>query len=241
MMRTVAIVVLVAIAWSAPAAGRPSRKRVAILASVVADPHRDAVTAVDARVRATLPAELGLAHTRLPASWALGPSDAVAVAWLSAPHAGWVNVQVTITQPSGARSVGWAQVELLPMRDVLVAARALTAGERLDAAALATDRRLVTADAVTLPPPALDGALVARDVAAGATLGGADVVLPPPVAQGAPVEVRLQQGALVITAHGVLERASHPGERTSARLVEGGHLVSGQLANPHTLVIEVMQ
>ena len=237
MTHAFACTALVAIAWSTPAAARAPRQGAA--AAAAADAHQDATAAVEARVRATLPAELGLVHMRVPASWTLGADDTVALAWPSAPRPGWINVQVLLTQPSGTRAIGWAQVELAPIREIIVAARALVAGERLDAAALMTARRPVTADAVTLPPTALVGALVAREVASGAALGRADVVLPPPVGQGAPVEVRLQQGGLSISARGVLEHASHPGERTSARLLDGGQLVSGRLADPHTLVIEV--
>lgn len=195
--------------------------------------QRAIAVAVEARVRASLPATLGLVQLRVPASFAATP-ETIAIAWPSAPRAGWVNVQLQ----AGATSA-WAQAELAPVGEVVVAARALVAGERLDASAIGTERRVVTAESVTLPPPALDGAVVARPVAAGAPLSRADVVLPAPIAQGAPVEVRLQRGTLVVSARGVLERSAHPGEATSARLSDGGQLVHGRLADAHTLILEV--
>ena len=201
----------------------------------------NAAAVVETHVRASIPGDFGLGKLRVPPSWKIGANDAVAVAWPAAPRAGWVNVQVTITSESGARTMGWAQAELLPVRDVVIATRPLVAGEKIDPAALATERRAVAPGTVTVSPPALAGALVARDVAAGAALADADVVMPPPVRQGAPVEVRLQHGALVVTAEGVLERSSHPGEQTSARIVAGGNLVYGRLADAHTLVIEELQ
>jgi flagella basal body P-ring formation protein FlgA len=222
--RLFAWVVFFVAAWSAPAwAGA------------------NAASVVEARVRASIPGDFGIGKLRVPPSWKAGANDAIAVAWPSAPRAGWVNVQITITAESGARTMGWAQAELLPMRDVLIATRPLVAGEKIDPAALTTERRAAAAGTVTLSPPALADALVARDVAAGAALSEADVVMPPPVRQGAPVEIRLQHGPLVVTAEGVLERATHPGEQTSARIVAGGNLVYGRLADAHTLVIEELQ
>jgi flagella basal body P-ring formation protein FlgA len=191
------------------------------------------------RARTALPAELQLAAVHAPAGWTLAAGDALAVEWRTPPRAGTLSVQLTVTRPDGTRRAGWAQLDILALRPVLVARRDLARGELLTADDVEVAPRAVSdGEGVALAPAALDGAPVLRPIAAGTTIGSADVTLPAPIGRGSELTVLVRHGRLTVATRGLLERAARPGERSSARIDDGHRLVFGRVIDGNTFAVE---
>jgi flagella basal body P-ring formation protein FlgA len=185
-----------------------------------------------AQVRAALPAELALVSLTVTGGDRPAAAD-LAVVWHGAPRPGPGTVQVT----AGSEK-SWARIVLARLAEVVVAKRALAAKEPIRPGDLVRESRpSMPGHDLTLDPSYLDGATVARPIAAGATLAAGDLILPPPVARGTAVQIVIAAGAARVTARGTLERPARVGERTSARLDGIPRLVEGELVDPATILI----
>lgn len=204
-----------------------------------AEPVRapDAAQAIARAVSAELPAGLGIAEIVPPASMKSIDGE-VTLDWRAAPKAGRVPVLVKVRGERG-RTVaqGWAWVELRALRSVLVAKRALRAGDTVAPGDLATEPRPVAAgESLDVEPAVLAGHRVERDLDAGAVIRSGDVVRPPPVAAGSLVRIEVRRGLVRVSAQGVLERPTPIGGLAVARIPEAHRLVHGRLVAPDLLV-----
>jgi len=179
------------------------------------------------KVRALLPAHLGLVAVELPAT---APHDGpVAIEWRGAPRAGRSSVLVSVA----GRKL-WARVTLAPLKDVAVARRPLPAGATVTPADVTVERRAAVGSA----PQLTVGATVKRDVAAGAAIAPADVELGPPEPRGQPLRIVARAGGVEVAVAGQLEQPARIGEPAVARLADGSRLVRGRLAGPGVFVVE---
>lgn len=204
------------------------------IALVAGSPARAATVADEAaaQIRKVLPP--GLALVSLSVSGGERPaSDDLAVVWHTTPRPGPGSVQV-----NGGSAKVWARIVLASVGDVLVAQRALASKDMIRPGDLVREARpLKSGRELALDPGYLDGAQVARPLAAGAAIESADLILPPPVPRGTPVRVIIEAGAARVTTHGTLERSAHVGERSSVRLDGIARILEGQLVDPTTLRI----
>ncbi len=207
----------------------------------VAEPASPALRArVEKAVRATLPEGLGLVDLSL-SGIAHVPGDAtVALAWPYAPAPGLSSVQVVLQRKGREIGRTWVRLRLAPLRRVLVATRALEAGQPVRGGDVATEERPVgRTEGLELDPEVLVGRQVAQAVAAGAVLGARDVVLPAPLPRGSEVQVVFERASFRITVPGSLERASRVGEDTLVRIAAAGkHVVKGRLTSARTLTVQ---
>ncbi|RMH40719.1 MAG: flagella basal body P-ring formation protein FlgA [Deltaproteobacteria bacterium] len=193
---------------------------------------------VRARVDAALPADLAVDTIELSPALRAVDAQRVGLSWRGAPRAGIVTVQVIAHSAGGETVRGWARLALVPVRRVLVAARALEEGRAIGAGDLTMDARAVArGQGWQMAPAALLGRRVLRDVPAGAVIGPEDVEEPAPVARGTDVTVVVARGAVRVEAAGVLERSARPGERTAVRLLATRRVVSGILIDSTTVVM----
>jgi flagella basal body P-ring formation protein FlgA len=197
------------------------------------------------KVRAVLPAHLGLVAVELPAT--APHTGAVAIEWRGKPRAGRSSVLVKV----GERKL-WARITLAPLAEVAVARRPLAAGAKVTPDDVTLERRpagrgssiagLRSASPPVGPSPAgaplTVGATVVRDVAAGATITPTDVDLGPPEPRGQPLRVVARAGGVEVAVAGQLEQPARIGERAVARLADGSRLVRGRLVAPGIFVVE---
>jgi flagella basal body P-ring formation protein FlgA len=189
--------------------------------------------AAQARVEASLPADLAVVKLELPRALARATGD-VSVTWPSPPRLGWVSIQILV----GSRK-GYARVQLQKVRQVVVARRPLLKGGRIGAADLAVEPRGVAeGDGLETPPSALVGSEITRDVPAGELVRDADVARPAPLARGARVTVLVRRGNVTVSTSGQLERAARPGDETQVRLLAASRLLSGRLLDGATVLVE---
>ena len=66
----------------------------------------------------------------------------------------------------------------------------------------------------------------------------AAITRPPPVARGADVEVIVESGAITIRARGRLAASARPGEVAIVRLADTGRDLRGTLVDDHRVVVE---
>ncbi len=219
-------------------------KRVLIMAAAIlstvagAAESKGVDSAIEAAAARVMPADLAVTHVTVPPSlpW---PKGAVAsVEWRSAPRAGKMSVRVAVYSREKIVGQGWAQLDIAPVRDVIVAKRAIRAGDPLAAGDIALERR-PSADggAWEVDPQVLVGSPAMRDIGAGEVLTKIVVAGPPPIARGSGVDVVAKRGGVVVSTRGTLERAARPGEATAARTASG-LLVKGRLTDAHTLLVE---
>jgi flagella basal body P-ring formation protein FlgA len=196
---------------------------------------RAAIETAAARV---MPADLAVTNVTVPPSlpW---PRGAVAsVEWRSAPRAGKMSVRVAVYQKEKIVGQGWVQLDIAPMRDVIVAKRPIRAGDPVADGDIAVERRPSTeAGAWEVEPAVLVGSPATRDIRAGEIITKLIVAGPPPIARGSGVDVVAKRGGVIISTRGTLERSARPGEATAARTASG-LLVKGRLTDAHTLVVE---
>ncbi|HKA86169.1 MAG TPA: flagellar basal body P-ring formation chaperone FlgA [Haliangiales bacterium] len=195
-------------------------------------------SAIEAAAARVIPADLAVTGVTVPPSlpW---PRGAVAsVEWRTAPRAGKMSVRVAVYQKEKIVGQGWAQLDIAPVREVVVARRALRAGDPVAAADVARERRPSTeGGAWEVDPQVLVGSPAMRDIRAGEVVTKIMVAGPPPIARGTGVDVVARRGGVVVSTRGTLERAARPGEATVARTASG-LLVKGRLADAHTLIVE---
>jgi flagella basal body P-ring formation protein FlgA len=198
-----------------------------LLAAVPAVASTD--KAAQARVEASLPADLAVVDMELPRSLAKANGD-VSVNWTSPPRVGWVSVQMQV----GSKK-GYARVQLAKVRSVAVAKRPLLKGAKVGAGDVAIEARGVADhDGLeTLPV----GAEIVRDVPAGELVREADVARPAPLARGTKVLVVVRRGGISVSTSGQLERPARPGDETQVRLA-AGRLLAGRLTDSATVVVE---
>jgi flagella basal body P-ring formation protein FlgA len=192
-------------------------------ATAAATPVEDVVAE---KVRAFLPASLGLVAVELPAT---APAEgAVTIEWRGKPRPGRSSVLVSVA----GRKL-WARVTLAPMHEVAVARRPLAAGSTVAPSDVILERRPAgSAPQVTV------GQTVKRDVAAGAAIAAGDVELGPPEPRGQALRIVARAGAVEVAMAGQLEQPARIGAPAVARLADGSRLVRGRLAAPGIFVVE---
>jgi flagella basal body P-ring formation protein FlgA len=167
------------------------------------------------------------------------PKGAVAsLEWHTAPKAGRMSVMLAVYHHEKIIGNGWAQLEIAPLRDVVVAKRDLRAGDLVMLGDVAREKR-PTKDrgAWEVDPDVLAGAVTMRDIRVGEILTKTTVAGPPPIARGSGVDVVAKRGSVTVSTRGTLERAARPGESTAARTASG-LLVRGRLVDARTLLVD---
>ena len=196
------------------------------------------VSVVHAQVAAALPVDLLIDAVNLPRGFDVPEGAVVEVQWRKPPAEGNAWVLVTATKDAKVVRRGFARVELVGIRQVLVVQRALSKGEVVTEDDLMLEPR-VGATGVDLAPQALLGAPVLADLAEGDVVTGAGIGLPAPVARGTSIKVISTSGAVSVTAQARLETTARPGERATARLTLNRTVVHGQLVDDHTMVVQL--
>lgn len=199
---------------------------------------KDLVHTVSEQIKAGLPSQLLLEGVRLPKGFTVPRGAVVEIKWRGTPREGnvWVLVSASIDEKVARR--GFARVELVAIRQVLVAQRAMTKGDVVLAEDLALQPR-VGAKGVQLSAAALIGSPVLADLAEGDVISGSSVGLPAPISRGTSIMVVSQAGAVRITAQARLEATARPGESARARIIATRQLVRGQLVDEHTLMVDM--
>jgi flagella basal body P-ring formation protein FlgA len=188
--------------------------------------------AAQARVEASLPADLAVVALELPRALAQAKGDVV-VTWTSAPRLGWVSVQIEV----GSKK-GYARVRLERVRQVVVARRPLLKGSRVTAADVGIEPRGVKeGEGIEAPIAAVVGSEITRDVPAGELVRNGDIARPAPLARGTKITVLVRSGGVTVSTGGLLERAARPGEDTQVRL-NGGRLLAGRVLDQNTVLVE---
>ena len=90
----------------------------------------------------------------------------------------------------------------------------------------------------TQPAPIAVGTITTTALAAGDVITAAAITRPPPVARGADVEVIVESGAITIRARGRLAASARPGEVAIVRLADTGRDLRGTLVDDHRVVVE---
>ncbi len=191
---------------------------------------------VSEQIKAGLPAQLLLDDVQFPKGFSVPRGSVVEIKWRKKPEEGnaWVLVSATIDGKIARR--GFAKAELVAIRNVLVAQRALKSGDIVRADDLALQPR-VGGGGVQLAPRALIGAPVLADVELGSVVNGALVGLPAPISRGTSIQVVSQAGRVKVSAQARLETTARPGERASARIIRTRRIVRGELVDEHTLMV----
>jgi len=194
--------------------------------------------AVQAAAERVMPEGLAIVGVTVPKTlpW---PKGAVAsLEWRTAPKAGRMSVMLAIYQHEKIVGNGWAQLDIAPVRDVVVARRALRSGDPVMPGDVVREKR-PTKDpgAWEVDPDVLAGAVTMRDIRVGEILTKTAVAGPPPIARGTGVDVIAKRGGVTVSTRGTLERAARPGESTAARTASG-LLVRGRLVDSHTLLVD---
>lgn len=206
--------------------------------SAAAAPAKGVEAAIESAAARVMPVDLAVTNVTIQSSlpW---PRGAVAsVEWRTAPRAGRVSVRVAVYQKEKIVGQGWAQLEIAAVRAVIVAKRAIRAGDPVSQGDIALERRPSSENgAWEVDPAVLFGSPAMRDIRAGEIVTKLSVSGPPPIARGTGVDVVVRRGGVVVSTRGTLERAARPGEASSAR-TSAGLLVKGRLTDGHTLLVE---
>ncbi|MBL4687851.1 MAG: hypothetical protein JKY37_24895, partial [Nannocystaceae bacterium] len=149
---------------------------------------KDLVHTVSEQIKAGLPSQLLLEGVRLPKGFTVPRGAVVEIKWRGTPREGnvWVLVSASIDEKVARR--GFARVELVAIRQVLVAQRAMTKGDVVLAEDLALQPR-VGAKGVQLSAAALIGSPVLADLEEGDVISGSSVGLPAPISRGTSIMV----------------------------------------------------
>src|SRR5262249_54179547 len=122
-----------------------------------------------------------------------------------------MSVRVAVYQKEKIVGQGWAQLDIAPVREVVVARRALRAGDPVAAADVARERRPSTeGGAWEVDPQVLVGSPAMRDIRAGEVVTKIMVAGPPPIARGTGVDVVARRGGVVVSTRGTLSARRAP-------------------------------
>lgn len=192
------------------------------------------------RAAAELPAELGLLGIDIPPSIAgleVEPG-AVSIEWRRAPRPGSLSVRLSVRLGDETHH-SWARLSIGERAEVVVVARALSAGGSVALGDLRLERRTVAAGSGwRLSPRALVGAAVLADARAGELVDGAVVAEPAPVARGSAIDVQIRSGRMIVSTRGILERRARPGAAARVRLTSTRRVVAVRLLDSRTAVFE---
>lgn len=197
---------------------------------------KDLIETVSEQVKAALPSELLLDDVALPRGFEVPRGSVVDVVWRKPPAEGNAWVLVSASLDAKVKRRGFVKVQLVAIRRVLVAQRALSKGEIIGDDDLVAEPR-VGVKGIGLAAVALLGAPVLADVEEGAVVTGASIGLPAPVARGTSISVISRFGRVQVAAQGRLETTARPGEAARARIIATHRIVDGQLVDEHTLIV----
>lgn len=191
-----------------------------------ADDVADAVAA-----QLNLPANLGVAHVVVPAALAHAKAEDIIVEPPSTVlHPGRPSVKIT-----WKKKTYYVQVSLSAMVDVAITTHAIAAGSVITADDVSIEHRAI--DGAGAPPAQIVGAVVNKDLDAGAAIGAHDVTLPAPSPRGTRVNVDIAHGTVHIRGSGVLEAAARVGEPASVRLAYNQTVLKGTMTAPGVVTV----